>query len=276
MRPRLARKAVGSAVAALIAATALVALAPASDALTATVPITCDVPGTSGVHLSAVATVNGPFAVLTGHTYNVTFKTEIPGLSPTPIGVYGFTMTSNYDVVGAAAPSGPISFTQGPTDYPSPGSTVAFSTFTQTFTATGPAGGVAHFDLTSIDYVFSLSAGGSPVSVHCTLDGGPYSVTKNQVRSAAARFLKPSVTLRAARLTVPYVHRFKAAGGPIPEYSLSGGTLPPGLDLAKDGTLSGTPTKLGTYVFSVTATNGIGQGSTQVVTLPVIKAPKPR
>ena len=276
MRSRLARRSIGSAVALLLAAATMISLAPASQALTATVPITCDVPGTSGVHTFARATVNGPFGPLSGSTYNVTFKTEITGLSPTPIGVYGFTMTSNYVVVGAASPSGPISFVDGPTDYPSSGSTVVATTFTHAFTATGPAGGVAHFDLASIDYLWSFSAGGPVVNAHCTLDGGQYSVTKNQVRTAGARFSKEAITLKAGRLTMPYLHHFNAKGGPIPTYALTDGTLPPGLNLDKDGTLSGTPTKMGSYQFTVTASNGIGPDATQVVTLPIIKAPKPR
>jgi len=235
------------------------------------VPITCDVPGTSGVHLTARATVNGPFNPLTGRTYNVRFKTQIPGLSPTPIGVYGFTMTSNYEAVGAVSPAGPVSFTEGPTDYPTAGSTVTYSTFTQPFTAVGPAGGVAHFDLTSIDYVFSYSAGGPVLSVHCTLDGGPYSVTKNQVTALATSFAKPVLTLPGRHQDQPYFHLFKAKGAPVPEFALVDGTLPPGLELAKDGTLSGTPTKQGSYTFTISASNGVGDPATQVVILPILK-----
>ena len=123
---------------------------------------------------------------------------------------------------------------------------------------------MAHFDLASIDYLWSFSAGGPVVNAHCTLDGGQYSVTKNQVRTAGARFSKEAITLKAGRLTMPYLHHFKAKGGPIPTYTLT------------DGTLSGTPTKMGSYQFTVTASNGIGPDATQVVTLPIIKAPKPR
>jgi Putative Ig domain len=39
---------------------------------------------------------------------------------------------------------------------------------------------------------------------------------------------------------------------------LAAGTLPPGLKLATDGTLAGTPKRKGTYRFTLSATNGIG------------------
>lgn len=44
-------------------------------------------------------------------------------------------------------------------------------------------------------------------------------------------------------------------GAPALSYTVSGGYLPPGLSLATDGTLSGTPTPPGQYSFEVTATD---------------------
>jgi hypothetical protein len=55
-----------------------------------------------------------------------------------------------------------------------------------------------------------------------------------------------------------YSHRFAATGSPTPRIALVSGTLPPGLKLAPDGTLSGTPKRKGTYRFTLSATNGIG------------------
>src|SRR5690606_35712191 len=47
-----------------------------------------------------------------------------------------------------------------------------------------------------------------------------------------------------------------ATGGTAPyTYSLSGGEMAPGLTLAADGTLKGTPTTAGTFTFKVTATD---------------------
>jgi hypothetical protein len=49
-------------------------------------------------------------------------------------------------------------------------------------------------------------------------------------------------------------HTLSATGGTAPyTYSVSAGALPPGLTLATDGTLSGTPTAAGSYSFTVSA-----------------------
>jgi len=49
---------------------------------------------------------------------------------------------------------------------------------------------------------------------------------------------------------------FSASGGSPPYTWKASGTLPPGLTFGSGGTLSGTPTQVGTYAFSVTATDG--------------------
>ena len=54
----------------------------------------------------------------------------------------------------------------------------------------------------------------------------------------------------------PYAYRFAASGSPEPTVAQSAGTLPIGLTLAADGTLSGTPTTARTFTFSVRAENG--------------------
>ena len=50
-------------------------------------------------------------------------------------------------------------------------------------------------------------------------------------------------------------------------FSLAGGALPPGISLASDGTLSGTPTAAGTLAFQVRATSADGQSSTAELVL---------
>jgi hypothetical protein len=54
----------------------------------------------------------------------------------------------------------------------------------------------------------------------------------------------------------PYSGAFTATGGTAPyTFAVTGGSLPPGLTLATDGTLSGTPSLAGNYNFSVTVTD---------------------
>lgn len=84
------------------------------------------------------------------------------------------------------------------------------------------------------------------------------------------RITGPNSQLPPAALGVLYTTNFSASGGEI-VFSVSGGTLPPGMTLAPTGQYSGTPTTLGSYAFTVTATNTFGTDNrnyTQDVTLP--------
>ena len=57
----------------------------------------------------------------------------------------------------------------------------------------------------------------------------------------------------------PYNGTITAANGTAPyTFTLTSGTLPPGVTLASRGVLSGTPTAVGTYAFLVTATDALG------------------
>jgi hypothetical protein len=55
-------------------------------------------------------------------------------------------------------------------------------------------------------------------------------------------------------------------------YAVTAGTLPPGLSLNSDGTLSGTPTAAGSFSFTVTATDSSGYTGSQTCTLNVAQA----
>ena len=67
----------------------------------------------------------------------------------------------------------------------------------------------------------------------------------------------------------PYSYTFIANGSPVPFYSIASGGPPPGLVLSTNGTLSGTPTAVGTYSFAVAATNTSGTLVSTMVTLTV-------
>src|SRR5262249_38608710 len=61
-----------------------------------------------------------------------------------------------------------------------------------------------------------------------------------------------------ATLGTPYSFTLIASGSPAPSFSLTAGALPPGLTLASNGLISGTPTAAGTYGdITVTASNGV-------------------
>jgi MBG domain-containing protein/putative Ig domain-containing protein len=70
-----------------------------------------------------------------------------------------------------------------------------------------------------------------------------------------------------------YSHSFTATGGTPIRYSITGGSLPPGLGLnGRSGQISGTPTQAGSFgPITVTTSNGIGS-ATQSVTIEIAPA----
>jgi hypothetical protein len=77
-------------------------------------------------------------------------------------------------------------------------------------------------------------------------------------------------------VTYPYQSfTYNVTGGSPPYTWKSSGTLPPGLTIGSDGTVSGTPTQVGSYSFSVTATDSAqpATSSSALSTLIMIVAP---
>jgi hypothetical protein len=71
-----------------------------------------------------------------------------------------------------------------------------------------------------------------------------------------------AVQLPALGVGEPVNYQFATSGTPAPVMWVSAGTLPAGLHLSTDGTLSGTPTAAGRAAFTLTASNGFGAPAT--------------
>lgn len=79
--------------------------------------------------------------------------------------------------------------------------------------------------------------------------------------------------LPAATLNSSYTPSIRVSGGGAPySCTLAGGSLPPGVSLNANCTLSGSPTTGGTFTFSVTVTDGFGGSGTQSFTVTVSNA----
>lgn len=80
-------------------------------------------------------------------------------------------------------------------------------------------------------------------------------------------------SLAAGTAGETYNSTLNAQGG-VPPYtwSASPGSLPPGLSLSSDGTITGTPTAAGSYSASVTVTDSVGRTASAAVTI-VVSAP---
>nr|ALG05172.1 ice-binding protein [bacterium] len=106
-----------------------------------------------------------------------------------------------------------------------------------------------------------------------TLDTNTISKPTNCVALSGAVATSPTITSGTPptpHLDTEYSFRVIATGTPAPTFSVSAGTLPPGLSLnASTGVISGTPTKSGTYNFTITARNGTAPSSSRSYSLTV-------
>src|SRR5262249_17565732 len=72
---------------------------------------------------------------------------------------------------------------------------------------------------------------------------------------------------------IPYSASITASGNGSFSFGLSSGNLPDGLFLFSNGTISGTPTKAGTFGFLVVATDNQGNSPTQSFSIVIVPAP---
>jgi large repetitive protein len=84
---------------------------------------------------------------------------------------------------------------------------------------------------------------------------------------------KVTVTTESLSPTVqnqPYSLQLAASGASSFAWSVAGGTLPPGITLSSSGLLSGTPTQVGAFTFTVQAREG-SRSDTKTLTLAVVE-----
>jgi hypothetical protein len=122
-----------------------------------------------------------------------------------------------------------------------------------------PTGGLPPFT-----YAWSPIGGNAAVATDLIAGDYTVSVTDNFGLTALgnATVAEPTAivftttTLTDAPVLAPYSVSISASGGTgTITYAVTGGALPDGITLAADGTLSGTPTVLGNYSFTVSATD---------------------
>lgn len=89
---------------------------------------------------------------------------------------------------------------------------------------------------------------------------GPFSVSQSYALTVAASTIVVSpASLPAGTRGTPYSASVSATGGVAPyAYAVSAGALPTGLTLSTAGVLSGTPTAVGSFTFTVTARDSAG------------------
>jgi kumamolisin len=171
------------------------------------------------------------------------------------------------------------------TDGPPPAT--AYTTGSYNFTYT---------DVGSPAATFSLLSGGLPPGLTLSASGvlsgipartGSYSGTvsgqngnsPNATQNFAITVRKPVTPVitnsppTALTYNAPFSFKYSVQGSPTPTFAVTSGTLPPGLSLSSGGLISGTPTLLGTYSFTVTANNGFSPEAVQNVSLLIEQPP---
>jgi large repetitive protein len=108
------------------------------------------------------------------------------------------------------------------------------------------------------------------VSYGCGLKSASDQQYTINVNGAKPRLVVVTPSLPDANLNQAYTAPALAASGDtVNSWSLAGGTLPPGLTLAANGVIAGTPTQSGTFSFSVQA-NGNGTSDTRGLSIFVL------
>src|SRR5579871_3981500 len=207
--------------------------------------------------------------------------------TPTAAGVFNFTVTAT-DTVGASnSKSLSLSVAAGApivTSLALPPSTVG-AAYSQTLTATG---GLP-------PYTWSISSGSLPQGLSLNSSTGVISgtpgiagsstftvtVTGADAASGSATLsivINPAVSVTTTILSsgtagMPYSQTLTSSGGTgAITWSLDSGTLPDGLSLSSTGAITGTPTAMGAFNFTVRATDAVGASAVRALTVTVLRS----
>jgi hypothetical protein len=139
----------------------------------------------------------------------------------------------------------------------------------QTFNV-NPSGGTAPYTLTALTplptgYAFqgtqiighAVTPGNHTFTVQVTDNVGNIGVRTFTLTVAGIAITPGFTTLQDGSVGEPYSQTISTVGLPGTTFAVTGGSLPGGLTLAANGTISGTPAGAGTFQFTVTATNGV-------------------
>lgn len=231
------------------------------------VPAGITVTGTTAnsVTISGAATQAGTFNL------NVSATDSSTGNGPYTVG-QAFALTVAAPTLSLTPASGTLNATYG-------------AAYSQTFTASGGTGAYSYAVSGTLPAGLSFTGstlsgtptapGSYPISVTATDTtatgtGSPFTVTQNYTVNVAAPVIDvtPGV-LPAATAGAGYSQALTAIGGVAPySLSLTAGSLPSGLTLA-GGTISGTPTQVGSFNFTITATDANTQSGAHAYTLTV-------
>jgi hypothetical protein len=228
--------------------------------------------GLTAVNAGSTLTISGTPASGTGGTYPVTL-TAVNGITPNATQTLTITVQQAPTITSANSTRFQV------------GSAGTFSVSTQGFPAPSLAeGGTLPSGVTFVDNGNGTATlAGTPAAGANA--SSPYALTftaTNAVGSASQPFtLQVCPVLSATPSSLPQATRTNAystpiagSGGTAPySFAVTGGSLPAGLALAANGTLSGTPTASGTFTFTASVTDNLGCTGSASFTLTVLNPP---
>ena len=231
---------------------------PAGLSITGTTANTMTVSGTPtqagsfNLNVSATdsSTGNGPYTV--GQAFTLTVAAPTLTLTPasttfTPL--YGAPFSQAFTAGGGVGP-----YTYAVTGTLPTGLTFSGGTVSGTPSQPG-------------NYVVLITA----TDTGSTGAGSPFSIGQSYTFDVTA----PTIVVNPATLPNPvantaYSQTLTASGGVGPYgFAVTAGSLPPGIVLAAGGALSGTSNQIGTYNFTVTATDNFGQTGSRAYTVTI-------
>ena len=241
--------------------------------------------GFSATGLPAGLTMSSA-GVISGTPTTATSATAVVTVTDSSTGTGAYTAPASVSLT-IAAPT--ITLSPAPSDLPGARASVAYS---QIFTATGGVTPITYALGGDLPTGLSLSTGGvlsgTPTqtgtfdfTVHATDgSGNAYSGSARYRLAVTAPTLSISpATIPAATQHSAYSRTLTASGGtPGYGFSLRSGDLPAGMTLSSGGVLSGTSTVVGTFDFTVRATDstaGSGPFSVDAVYSLVVNVPAP-
>jgi large repetitive protein len=191
--------------------------------------------------------ISDSYPATAGRQYTLTVVSfpTITTVSPLPNGTAGAAYSQTFAVTGGITP------------------------YTWTYTGTLPPG---------------LALGAAGVLSGTPTQAGTFNFTVGVADASGSSTTKAfSLTVNAATLRITtasplpngaagsaYSQTFAVTGGIAPyTWSISAGTLPPGLALGAAGVLSGTPTQVGTFNFTVRVADASGSSTTKAFSLTV-------
>lgn len=236
--------------------------------------------GTVGVPYNATIGVSGGIS-----PYSCTITS---GTLPDGLSISGCTVSGTPTSAGSSTVTVKVTDSESPTQSTTGPETIVINPAALTLTNSLPDGtvGIAYSATIGASggttpYNCSISSGTLPAGLSlsgCTISGTPTTPGSSNITVTVTDSSNPTktvsgpetitinpsgtlslnATLPNATVGVPYSYTLKATGGTPPyTYSITAGSLPPGITLQSDGLISGTPTAPGASSFTATVTDSV-------------------